>query len=238
MPCGRFCTAEATLTRASTRQSHSYGSPAVDHRGFNVWGTPGSWENESFIPVLLRQPSTGPHSQHRCSVTRGAGGVEPVLGGVAAAPRCGQPHPPRVSQPAAPTEAAARCAQRFQPRCPRSRRYDAVENGLSGLAGRRTALGPLENSTSRRRRSHAACRCRLSADGMADGYLRNPAARDAKAPSVYGTQRIGWGWCKSLALSHSLKKNAVLPPYSPSAPMPHLRDPPSARGPPLPSAPI
>ena len=114
MPCGRFCTAEATLTRASTRQSHSYGSPAVDHRGFNVWGTPGSWENESFIPVLLRQPSTGPHSQHRCSVTRGAGGVEPVLRGVAAAPRCGQPHPPRVSQPAAPTEAAARCAQRFQ----------------------------------------------------------------------------------------------------------------------------
>ena len=66
-----------------------------------------------------------------------------------------------------------------------ARRYDAVENGLSGLAGRRTALGPLENSTSRRRRSHAACRCRLSADGMADGYLRNPAARDAKAPSVY-----------------------------------------------------
>ena len=43
VPCGRFCTAEATLTRASTRQSHSYGSPAVDHRGFNVWGTPGSW---------------------------------------------------------------------------------------------------------------------------------------------------------------------------------------------------
>ena len=178
-------------------------------------------EYESFIPVLLRQPSTGPHSQHRCSVTRGAGGGEPVLGGVAAAPRCGQPHPPRVSQPAAPTEAAARCAQRFQrggrrsdrgnragmtTRCPSARRYDAVENGLSGLAGRRTALGPLENSTSRRRRSHAACRCRLSADGMADGYLRNPAARDAKAPSVYGTQRIGWGWCKSLALSHSLKK--------------------------------
>ena len=91
-------------------------------------------------------------------------------------------------------------------RCPSARRYDAVENGLSGLAGRRTALGPLENLTSRRRRSHAACRCRLSADGMADGYLRNPAARDAKAPSVYGTQRIGWGWCKSLALSHSLKK--------------------------------
>ena len=116
-------------------------------------------------------------------------------------------------------------------RCPSARRYDAVENGLSGLAGRRTALGPLENSTSRRRRSHAACRCRLSADGMADGYLRNPAARDAKAPSVYGTQRIGWGWCKSLALSHSLKKM----PFSrrthhlPPCPISGIRHPPAAR---------